>query len=320
MSLSRFLKVLCALLLGSAAFVSALGADEPRQPRIVGDWWQIAGDPDLGELTTAKQQPVDFGIWQAADGSWQLWSCIRSTKEPGHTRLFHRWEGAKLAASNWKPMGIAMHADPVYGELQGGLQAPYVFKADGQYVMFYGGWEDICSATSEDGKTFQRRLDDNKKVTLFRAPGEYAQTRDPMVIRIGDLWYCYYTAHTGKLGADFCRTSKDLKTWSEAKMVAAGGQSGEGNFSAECPFVIERDPGEFYLFRTQHYGQNQQTSVYFSRDPMDFGVNHDEGHFVCTLPVAAPEIFEHEGEYYIAALLPSLKGIHVAQLAWTKKR
>src|SRR5690349_13975996 len=87
-------------------------AGSPKMPRIVGDWRQIAGDPDLGELTTAKQQPVDFGVWQAADRSWQLWSCIRGTKEPGNTRLFYRWEGANLTDSHWTPIGIAMRADP----------------------------------------------------------------------------------------------------------------------------------------------------------------------------------------------------------------
>ena len=40
-----------------------------------------------------------------------------------------------------------------------------------------------------------------------------------------------------------------------------------------------------------------------------------------TLPVAAPEIIEHEGQTYIASLLPSLKGIRIAKLEWetTKK-
>ncbi|MBM4033144.1 MAG: hypothetical protein FJ291_15365 [Planctomycetes bacterium] len=46
-------------------------------PRIDGEWWQVAGDPDLGTLTDPKQQPVDFAVWQAADGSWQLLSCTR---------------------------------------------------------------------------------------------------------------------------------------------------------------------------------------------------------------------------------------------------
>jgi hypothetical protein len=54
-------------------------------PRIAGDWWTVAGNPDLGDLTSPKQQPVDFSIWQAADGTWQLWSCIRNTRIPGAT-------------------------------------------------------------------------------------------------------------------------------------------------------------------------------------------------------------------------------------------
>jgi hypothetical protein len=56
--------------------------------------------------------------------------------------------------------------------------------------------------------------------------------------------------------------------------------------------------------------------VYHSRDPLDFGVNDDAGHYVSTLPVAAPEVFRHEGQWYMAALLPSLKGIQIARLEW----
>jgi hypothetical protein len=78
-------------------------------------------------------------------------------------------------------------------------------------------------------------------------------------------------------------------------------------------------PGEFFLFRTQRYGKDAQTSVYHSRDPFDFGIDNDAEHLVTTLPVAAPEIFQHEGKWFIAALLPSLKGIHVAPLEWGKR-
>jgi hypothetical protein len=309
-----------AVALGLAVWLSfdhSGHAAEFRVPLIEEPWIQIAGNPDLGELTNGKQQPVDFGIWQAADETWQLWSCIRGTKEPGKTRLFYRWEGGQLTNANWKPMGIAMRADPRTGELEGGLQAPFVFRKDGRYEMFYGGWEDICSATSGDGKKFERRLDANGKATLFGPGGD---KRDPMLLRIGDLWHCYYTAHPDDIGADYCRTSRDLRTWSDERMVARGGQAGSGPWSAECPFVVELHPGQFYLFRTQHYGLSQQTSVYFSHDPMEFGIDHDEGHLVCTLPVAAPEIIQHEGRYYIAALLPTLKGIRIARLEWLPAR
>lgn len=298
----------------SLAIGSVYAADVPKKPHIVGDWWQVAGDPDLGELTSPKQQPVDFGVWQAADGTWQLWSCIRGTKERGHTRLFYRWQGAHLTDANWKPMGIARRADPKTGEQEGGLQAPFVFRANTNYVMFYGGWSDICSADSIDGKNFVRRTNSLGKVTLFGAPT--GNTRDPMVIRIGKLWHCYYTAHPNNHGAVYCRTSPDLKNWSETHLVAKAGQSGNGPWSSECPFVVELEPGQFYLFRNQIYGKDARCSVYFSRNPLDFGVEHDDGHFVCTLPVAAPEIIKFEGRYYIAALLPSLKGIQIAELKW----
>jgi len=307
-----------AMLLVSFA-ASSLAADHPVVPRLIGEWWTIAGDPDLGPLTNPRQQPVDFGIWQAADGTWQLWSCIRGTKEPGNTRLFHRWEGAKLTDRNWTPKGIALQADPALGETRGGLQAPYVMRHDGRYWMFYGDWANICLATSADGKTFTRHRNAEGRPQLnFAGPVDRGRNgRDPMVLRIADKWHCYYTAHPDNKGFDYVRISDDLLNWSPERIVAAGGRSGDGPSSAECPFVVEPRPGHFYLFRTQRYGQNAQTMVYHSRDPLDFGVNADEAHYVGTLSVAAPEIFQHEGQWYMAALLPSLKGIQITRMEWT---
>ena len=72
-----------------------------------------------------------------------------------------------------------------------------------------------------------------------------------------------------------------------------------------------------YLFRTQAYWKDARTSVYHSRD---FGIDNDAEHYVTTLPVAAPEIFRHEGQWYLAALLPSLKGIQLTRLEWAPVR
>ncbi len=287
-------------------------------PQIDGDWWQVAGDPDLGPLSDPRQQPVDFAVWQAADGTWQLWSCIRHTRCGGKTRLFHRWEGKQLTERDWTPKGIAMQADARFGETPGGLQAPHVLRHEGLYHMFYGDWVHICHATSRDGKAFERVTDATGKTGLFgEGPGDNA--RDPMVLRVGDLFHCYYTAYPGQKGSVFCRTSKDLTTWSDAKVVQAGGSARDGPFSHECPHVVRlADNGLYYLFHTQRYGQNAQTSVYASKDPLDFGVDND-AHFVCRLPVAAPELVCHEGNWYIASLLPSLKGIRIARLKWTPR-
>jgi beta-xylosidase len=302
--------------------ISEMHGGEPLIPQLVGNWWTVANDPDLQQLTTTNQQPVDFAIWQAADGTWQLWSCIRATKEPGKTRLFHRWEGANLTDTNWAPRGIAMQADPALNETQGGLQAPYVLHHDGKYWMFYGDWANICLATSTDGKAFTRHLNASGKPQLnFAGQIDLVRnTRDPMVLRVGDKWNLYYTAHPANKGSDYARTSTDLLNWSEERIVAGGGSAGDGHNSAECPFVVELQAGHFYLFRTQRYGKNAETRVYHSRDAMDFGINRDAGHYLTTLPVAAPEIFRHEGRWYMAALLPSLKGIQISRLEWVPLR
>ena len=176
---------LFALLGGFAP--SAPGADNILVPQIDGGFWQVAGDPDLGKYTSPNQQPVDFGIWQAADGTWQLWSCIRSTLTPGKTRLFYRWQADKLTDSNWTPMGIAMMADPNFGETEGGLQAPFVLKEGSDYYMFYGDWEHVAMAKSEDGKTFARQLTPDGKSGMFgerparRRPGNGVRLAPPPV-------------------------------------------------------------------------------------------------------------------------------------------
>ncbi len=311
-----------ALVLLGVLACTVVGGEEGQavlRPAIDGDWWPVAGDPDLGKWTSPGQQPVDFGVWQARDGTWQLWSCIRNTKCGGHTRLFYRWEGKRLTAPDWKPMGIAMTADPDLGESLGGLQAPHVIRDRGKYLMFYGDWGHICLAESDDGKTFTRVLGSGGRPQLFSGP--YDNTRDAMVMKHDGTYYCYYMGHKKDAAiqsAIFCRTSRDLKTWSEPVMVSGGGspatQDRWWGGDAECPHVVRRH-GAFYLFRNQRYGPKNLNTQYRSQDPLDFGVDTDK-YIVGTLPVAAPEIIRHEGRDYIAALLPSLKGIRIARLKW----
>ena len=297
-------------------------AQQPQVvPQIDGEWWSVADNPDLGECTTPRQEPVDFGVWQAADGTWQLWSCIRNTSCGDHTRLFHGWEGETLTSTDWKPLGIVMQADTELGESSGGLQAPHVIKKDGTYYMFYGDWNNICLATSQDGKNFTRVIRDNGKTGMFNE-GENEFARDPMVLKVGDLYYCYYTAHTMRSpeknhrGVNYCRMSSDLHNWSMSRIVEEGNQYYNGPYSSECPHVVFHEPtGTYFLFNTQQYKGKVHSTVYRSNDPLHFGIN-DPGKEVTTLPVAAPEIIRHEGQDYIAALKPELDGIRIAKLKW----
>jgi hypothetical protein len=296
-------------------------AEAKAVPRVEGPWWHIASNPDLGKFNKPNRQPVDFAVWQAADGTWQLWSCIRNTDCGGNGRLFYCWQGKNLTDPDWQPKGIAMLAKPELGETPGGLQAPYVFQNDGKYLMAYGDWNNICMAASTDGTVFERIIQPSGKTGIF-TEGRGTNTRDPMLIRIGDKWLCYYTAFhppdANGRGYVFCRTSDDLKTWSSSIIVAYGGSAGNNIWSCECPHVVEYVPGTYYLFRTQRYGHDARTSVYCSTNPYNFGID-DDSYLVGTLPVAAPEIIRYNDEYYLAALEPDYSGIRIARLKWVQK-
>jgi hypothetical protein len=303
--------------LASMTLVQSAG---PPIPRIAGDWIQIAGEPDLGRLATPKQEVVDFAIWEALDGSWQAWSCIRHTAEAGATRLFHRWQGRSPVEAGWEAMGVAMRADPAFGERLGSLQAPFVLKIDGKYRMFYTSGGRAFVALSEDGKTFSRHQTMPGRFGLFDrfAAGEDKVIggggRDIMILRDGGRWIAYYTANPDDIGRVYARSSNDLRTWEDARVVNWGGEGGTNFYSAECPWVYRLQGTPWYfLFRTQLYKNTPMTRVYRSADPFDFGLNDDRG-LVARLPIAAPELLEYRGGLHIACLMPDLKGLRTAPI------
>lgn len=132
----KLFRVWCIVLISTAWVVpaSAQLPEQTKMPVIASEWWQITGMPDLGQWNSPDQRPVDFAIWQAADNTWHLWSCIRRTAWPGNTRLLYGWEGASLTESDWQPTGIKFTAQPEYGETEGGMQAPHVVRHEGVYV------------------------------------------------------------------------------------------------------------------------------------------------------------------------------------------
>ena len=174
-----------------------------------------------------------------------------------------------------------------------------------------GEWTTVTSSPERGGLTPEKHQ-----------PTEGAEdnARDPFVLDIAGVSYGYYTANPGGKGAVYCRKSSDgWKTWSAAKIVAQGGQAGDGPFSAERPFVVEHSPGRFYLFRTQKNGEKTETRVYHSTDPENFGLfgkNGDALHYVTTLPVAALEIVQRGEEWFIAVLRPDSKEQRQARLEW----
>lgn len=314
--MQRSIKVHCltSIVAVVVSLVSTSLNAQVLQPSVTGPWLKVAGNPDLGDYTSENQQPVDFAVWQAKDGSWQLWSCIRNTKCGGNTRLFYRWESPDLFQADWRPVGIAMEAQTELGEAAGGLQAPHVVFEDGLYHMFYGDWNSICHATSEDGKSFQRVVQASGHTAIF-TEGIEANTRDVMLLKVDGHWNAYYTAFPNDQGMVYVRTSDALLEWSSAEVVAFGGLAGTNRYSAECPHVVFRNQ-TYYLFRTQHYGANALTTVYNSANPKMFGINQDARYLLTRMAIAAPEIVSDGDQDYLFSLTPGLDGIQVAALSW----
>jgi len=286
-------------------------------PVIEGEWWTIAGNPDLGPLNAEGQFPTAFGIWQAADGSWQLLSCVRGTGIGGKTRLLHRWQGSSLAESNWNAMGVLLTADTAFNETAGGLQAPFVLKQPDSYFLFYGDWENICLARSEDGKTFARKLSPEGKSAIY-SHGPGINTKDPFIIMIGDIFHLYYAAVRDENAAIYCSLTEDLISWTEPRKVSSGDTAGNGPESAESPnLVYLPEAGVYYLFRSHKSTEtgNFVTTVYASADPLDFGPGSDAKR-ICTLPVEGIRIIYHNNTYFIASLMPGLTGTRMARLKW----
>jgi hypothetical protein len=314
-------RLFCAL----AAAASALSAETILVPRIAGEWTRIATQPDLGRLAMPRQEVVDFAVWQALDGSWQVWSCIRNTAEPGATRLFYRWQGKQLTEGPWEPMGVALHAEPAFGERQGSLQAPFMLQVDERYHLYYTSGGRAFVMKSDDGKTFARAMTGPERFGVFEPFGGGAEERvvggggrDIMILRDGERYIAYYTANPDGLGKVYARISSNLLDWSEPQVVAFGGAAGTGPYSGECPWVY-RLPNSpyYYLFRTQRYRNPPETRVYRSTDPLQFGIQ-DDSRLVALLPVAAPELVTSGGTLYIAALTPDLNGLRIARLEFAE--
>ena len=281
-------------------------------PQIVGDWWTVVTNPDLGEFASTGQQPMDFSIWRAAGGGWQLGACVRGTACGGKGRLLWRWQSDSLHDENWESAGLLLQADTGVGETLGGLQAPHVVRQGGKYHMFYGDWVNICHAVSDNGKDFVRELRSDGRSALFNE-GDSNNTRDPMLFVHNDTFYIYYTGVVDDVGAIYCRTSTDLLSWGPSRVISRGGAGGSGPSDAECAFVTKADESEnFYLFRWHSDGV---TSVFRSDDLLDFGVDDDDKK-VATLPVEVARVIRTAQAMYISSLMEDYTGIRLARFAW----
>ena len=322
-------------------------AHRKLRPVLDGEW-QLIGPPPVGldERLPGPPVPTDGGehnacvdhhILQSTDGAWHLWACVRRTRVG---RVLYHWETARWLDCPWRDTGEFIRADRAAGECvhdwdgQEWLQSPFFVHHDGRYYMFYGGHAtggtggasdgiayadpalpmQMCLMTSPDGRAWTRHRDPNGFSRVFVGPGE---VRDPCILRIGELWHCYYAGFSNgdkHRPGFYCRTSRDLVHWSYYTCIHMDLTLAPGRWATECPHVVERD-GYFYLFRTEDY-YRRKTHVFRSANPLDFGVGDASAHYVCTFPAAAVEIYQIDGQECISSSHDPRRGTQLARLRW----
>jgi hypothetical protein len=357
------------------ATIDEAAKKEKLMPVIASDWWLIGAPPkdlsppppdelerlvadrqrlsgregkaydDYGQIM-AKQltsiEPVDHHIFQASDGYWHLWGCVRNTS---FGRVLYHWRAKKLEESPWEETGEFIRSDTNAGESINGwygqewIQSPYIIQEKGKYYMFYGGLStgkdkagnvvlgnpphvgmrkaesQMCLMTSVDGLKWERYKNDVGFSRVFVGPGT---VRDASLIKIKNLWYLYYTGDEQNhlIGGIFVRTSKDLIHWSDYKLVHHDASFGATTWQHECPHVLYRS-GYYYLMVTENY-KSAKTHVYRSEDPMNFGITTEESQRMYAGPIgcAAPEVYQVDGKEYVSSNHNPSLGTQMARLEW----
>ncbi len=298
------------------AFVWMIGAlpiQAQMVPRLDGSWIQLLGRPQLEKWHSPEAEPVDFAIFRADDGSWQLISCIRKTTHPGSGRLLYRWSSPELNREGWKPEGIFLSSRSEWNHAEGRLQAPFHVKDEGMHYLFYNS-RGCHLMTSKKGIVFEP----------YGSQAIFPMGRDVCILddreRSGK-WIAYYTSpekginpatgdHTIR-----ARTASRLEgPWSDTAFETppiTPPPDGYKFVFAESPLVVKR--GEYYY-------RFEQLSVYCSDDPLNWEdppvANLAPGD---PLKRLAPEIATFNGRDYLLAYQwrgNDTRGIYMVPLKW----
>lgn len=311
-----------------AAAGSHSPAGVPRKPVISGRWRTLVSKAQIDKPDIRCGQIVDHCFFRDAGGTWQAWVQIRDT---AMGRVFTRWEQKNdFTGTPWTYHGVCWEADQSAGESVGTqrsghvIQAPYVFRDAEEFLLVYGGGpvdaqdttRQVCLARSSDGISFRREKNGEGYSRIAVGPRHAA---DAHLLKHNGEYYLYvgaqYFAARGANSAVTLRRSRNLRKWTDFRVVHAGGTSGTHTHSSQSPFVLFLD-GYFYLFK-MGWSSDKRTAVYRSADPEDFG--HGDDKLVAVLSASAAEVIHDQSRWYLSSLIVedrSYAGVKIAPLEW----
>jgi len=256
----------------------------------------------------------DHAFVRDARGRWHVFAITFT--EPGTPaidgRLFAHATAPALTGP-WTREARTLTLAPEAGETR--LWAPSVVRSDGAWWMIYhAGGDDmrharIHLARSPDLLAWQR-VEENPVFT------DGFQARDPFLLRVGELWHCYYTATFPEAGGHHTvalRTSRDLRAWSESRDVYRDPRTGTDYGPTESPFVVRRGAYWYLFVGSSVPAEYDRTRVFRSRDPAAWA----PADLVTTLNVHGAEIVQDEdGRWYASHAGNERGGLWLARLHW----
>lgn len=257
----------------------------------------------------------DHCFIQDEAGRWHMFGITQSEpRKPQQEHFFAHAVSDDLLAAQWTPQPDVLHVDKAAGESV--TWAPHIVRHEGIYYMYYcGGGPSsdryrINLATSRDLYKWDRHPGNPLLVDGFDA-------RDPMILRVGDMWVMYYTANSTPTGGNHLvvtLTSRDLVNWGDRRVVFTHPRSGTSGGPTESPYVVKR--GDlYYLFVCTNRPYNN-TAVYVSADPFKWKPQDMVGSIAAH---AAEVIANPDGKWFMSRAGWGEGGLYLAPLNWPER-
>ena len=223
----------------------------------------------------------DFSIIRDKDGLWHIFSITgdfidgHAWVTAGHERTFSH--GTSKDLRNWtyhKP--VLSISDETFPDGNGkfkdrNIWAPHVIYHDGLYYMFYTSvnnyvCQSVSLATSKDLFNWTEH-DKNPVFTLENLDWalwgrkQWSDCRDPAILKDGDTFYMYVTAHSPikePRGVVTVAESKDLFNWTNPQIAV------RHLAAMESPQLWKQN-GKFYMTTSAH-GQGAWVSDHPTKD------------------------------------------------------
>ncbi len=287
-----------AIAIGFLVLSFSAAAETPRRPLVAGPWM------DLLEPTVSGKYINDHCVYQDKEGNWTLMGITGEKPSIGLNEKFFIRGVTPSLSEPMRDMGPLFKGFPDKGV----KWAPHAVW-DGNTLHAFFGPGKIRHLVSSDGREFE--------YAGVAVKDRYRWLRDTMALKADDKWIMYATDRVDKKDVVSAWTSRDLYNWEKAGVVFTALRPAHvygkyvANSACESPFVMARDGGYYLSVCLTNYpldkdpGVYLDTVVFYSADPLDFGVfkggQADEtARLVGRIEAHAPEyILDGDGNWWI---------------------